>query len=307
MRAINGSQRSYYDTAGASVILFESVNELTTPKLTAISNVPRGVQINWDTVPAAGFYRVYRKSGGSSWQPLGNVTTPWYLDTAVTSNTSYTYTVRAFRGTKYSGFSIRGLTILHLSTPELVSADASSRGITLQWKAVTGAKGYRIYRRSGGGSWSIVKNVGNITSYTDNSGLVIGTRYIYTVRAFSGNTFSSYVAGGVSSIAGATLSTPALVSASNTANGIRFQWKAVSGAKNYRIYRRVNGSVWSILGYTTSLSYLDKNVTDGTNYTYTVRCINKDGTAFTSDYRAGKSIKYYWGLQVLVKLLRLLM
>ena len=44
---------------------------------------------------------------------------------------------------------------------------------------------------------------------------------------------------------------------------------------------------------TTSTSYIDKDVSSGKNYTYTVRCINSSATKFTSGYDSkGKSIKY---------------
>ena len=44
---------------------------------------------------------------------------------------------------------------------------------------------------------------------------------------------------------------------------------------------------------TTSTSYIDKDVSSGKNYTYTVRCINSSATKFTSGYDSkGKSVKY---------------
>ena len=44
---------------------------------------------------------------------------------------------------------------------------------------------------------------------------------------------------------------------------------------------------------TTSTSYIDKDVSSGKNYTYTVRCLNKSKNKFTSGYDSkGKSIKY---------------
>ena len=44
---------------------------------------------------------------------------------------------------------------------------------------------------------------------------------------------------------------------------------------------------------TTSTSYIDKDVSSGKNYTYTVRCINSSANKFTSGYDSkGKSVKY---------------
>ena len=44
---------------------------------------------------------------------------------------------------------------------------------------------------------------------------------------------------------------------------------------------------------TTSTSYIDKDVSSGRNYTYTVRCISADGKSFTSGYDSkGTTVKY---------------
>ncbi len=82
------------------------------------------------------------------------------------------------------------------------------------------------------------------------------------------------------------------VSLSLAANGVNVRWPNVPGAVKYRVYSYVN-KTWTKICDTESNSYLDTNVQSNTSYTYTVRCINEDGTAHTSDYRAGVSIKYY--------------
>ena len=64
----------------------------------------------------------------------------------------------------------------------------------------------------------------------------------------------------------------------------------MTGAEKYRVYRYGNG--WTKLADTTGVSYTDTTVSSGNTYQYTVRCINAAGTAFTSSYSAGKSIKY---------------
>ncbi|MCD7760677.1 MAG: SH3 domain-containing protein, partial [Clostridiales bacterium] len=164
-------------------------------------------------------YRVYRKVSGGSWSQIGTVSsgsTVSYTDTTASSGTSYIYTVRAVyttsSGTILSGFNSTGVTCIRLSNPSLTSATASSSGITVKWSAVTGAKGYRVYRKVSGGSWKQIATISSSAtlSYTDNSGLLSGTTYIYTVRAVSGSYLSYYNTSGVSAKATVS-STPTLV------------------------------------------------------------------------------------------------
>jgi len=66
-------------------------------------------------------------------------------------------------------------------------------GVSLTWKKVAGAKGYRIYRRTKNGSW---KRIGELTSgkkvsFTDKTAKS-GRTYEYRVRAKYNKTYGSY-------------------------------------------------------------------------------------------------------------------
>ena len=86
------------------------------------------------------------------------------------------------------------------------------------------------------------------------------------------------------------LATPTLVSASASGNGIVFKWNAVSGAVKYRVYRKYAGVNWTAVANVAATGYTDTNVTRGTVYTYTVRCLSADGQTCVSGFdAAGKS------------------
>ena len=59
----------------------------------------------------------------------------------------------------------------------------------VSWREDTGALGYRIYRKTGSGSYSLVKiiNDGNISSWTDKTAKKLNTKYTYYVKAFTKN------------------------------------------------------------------------------------------------------------------------
>ena len=89
-----------------------------------------------------------------------------------------------------------------------------------------------------------------------------------------------------------SLATPKISKAESINGGVKISWGKVNGAEKYRIYYK-GSKGWTRMVDTTSTSYIDKDVSSGKNYTYTVRCINSSATKFTSGYNGkGKSIKY---------------
>ena len=89
-----------------------------------------------------------------------------------------------------------------------------------------------------------------------------------------------------------SLATPKISKAESVYGGVKLTWSKVKGAEKYRVYYK-GSKGWTRMVDTTSTSYIDKDVSSGKNYTYTVRCINSSATKFTSGYNGkGKSIKY---------------
>ena len=108
------------------------------------------------------------------------------------------------------------------------------------------------------------------------------------VISLSATAVSSTVVGAVSS----NLATPKITKAESVDGGVKISWSKSSGAEQYRVYYKGRKG-WTRMVDTTSTSYIDKDVSSGKNYTYTVRCLNKSKNKFTSGYNStGKSIKY---------------
>ena len=93
-------------------------------------------------------------------------------------------------------------------------------------------------------------------------------------------------------VARASLATPKISKAESVYGGVKLTWNKVKGAAKYRVYYK-GSKGWTKLADTTSTSYTDKKVSSGKSYTYTIRCISKDGKKFTSGYDSkGKTVKY---------------
>lgn len=186
------------------------------------------------------------------------------------------------------------------AAPKLVSAKpVDGSGITVKWKAVSGATGYRVYRKLPSGKWKSLKTIKTqkTVSYTD---MTIGAdvSYTYTVRAYkkvNGKAvWSNYDKSGVSTM---LITVPKPVSAEYAGTSlIKFTWKPVKIAEGYYVYRKTNNGSWkkqADISGADIVSYEDKNVVLGTSYRYTVRAYKTiDGARVLSDYiAAGKTIK----------------
>ena len=88
------------------------------------------------------------------------------------------------------------------------------------------------------------------------------------------------------------LEAPEVTKIEASASGIKLCWNKVEGAYKYRVFRKNNGS-WKKLGDTLNTSWTNKAVVFGGEYTYTVRCISRDGSRYISSYnKNGYTLRY---------------
>ena len=176
-----------------------------------------------------------------------------------------------------------------LATPKISKAESVYGGVKLTWNKVNGAAKYRVYYKGRKGWTRMVDTTS--TSYIDKD-VSSGRNYTYTVRCISadGKSFTSgYDSKGTTV---KYIAAPEISKLESVNGGVKISWGKVSGATKYRVYYK-GSKGWTRMVDTTSTSYIDKDVSSGKNYTYTVRCINSSATKFTSGYDSkGKSIKY---------------
>lgn len=258
---------------------------LSAPILSSVDCVSGGVKFTWKAVSGASKYRVFRKTENGSWKKLADTSSVSYTDSTVSSGTLYYYTVRCISqdGKSYiSSYNANGLCICFLSAPALSSVSGTSSKVTLSWKKVSGAVKYRVFRKTNGGSWKKLADTSSV-SYTDKT-VSPAVNYTYTVRCVSsdGKSYTSWYDSAGLSIRCAN--TPSLSSATNTASGVKVKWASANGAKRYRVFRKTGSGSWTKLGDTSSTSFTDSTATNGTTYTYTVRCISEDQKRYVSSY-----------------------
>ena len=280
---ISGSE-SYKDAKAAYTV---KVNSLATPAVPKVTNGKDGAVVTWTAVKNAETYSVWRKTSSTGWKKLATVEGTTYTDKTAESNQTYYYTIRCMNAGKNictSDYNRTGTKAYYLAPSNISSLTLTSNGIAVKWNKVAGAKSYRIYRKTTGGYTRIgTVNSGNTTSYTDTTA-ESGKTYTYAVKPYNGNASADYTGKQVTYLA-----TPALSTLANAANGVSLKWNSISGAQKYYIYRKEgNGGYKKIAEVKDAVSYTDKSVTSGKNYTYAVRALKGSSmSAYT-----GKSINY---------------
>ena len=241
-------------------------------------------KLTWNAVSGATSYRVFRsESRGTGYSLLGTTTATSYTNTGAAVGKTYYYRVKAVNSVGTSGYSniVSGKAKTAAPAAPSVTAGNSSTGKPqLTWKAVSGAVKYEVYRSTRQNSGYSLLGTTTSTSYV-NTGASTGTTYYYRVKAVNRNGMASGYSNIVSCKAKAAAPAAPSVTAGNSSTGKpRLTWKAVSGAVSYRIYRSESrGTGYSLLGTTSSTSYVNTGAAAGKTYYYRVKAVNRDGMA----------------------------
>ena len=278
-------------TAVSSTVVGAVSSNLATPKISKTENVNGGVKLTWSKVKGAEKYRVYYK-GSKGWTRMVDTTSTSYIDKDVSSGKNYTYTVRCINSsaTKFtSGYDSKGKSVKYISAPKISKTENVNGGVKISWNKSNGAEKYRVYYKGSKGWTRMVDTTS--TSYIDKD-VSSGKNYTYTVRCI--NSSATKFTSGYDSKGKSVkyISAPKISKTENVNGGVKISWNKSNGAEKYRVYYK-GSKGWTRMVDTTSTSYIDKDVSSGKNYTYTVRCINSSATKFTSGYDSkGKSVKY---------------
>ncbi len=275
VKAFNSKGVSRYYTKGISSYY------IPTPKLTSAKNHSSGIKVSWEKVSTATNYTIYRRQKGESyWEHIGNVKKSqlYFIDKDVESLNEYQYTVRAYDNNSVSEYNASGVGTKYVKAPTISSFKNTSNGVYIKWKKVSEASSYRVYRKTGNGSWKLIKKLNNETFTFTDKDVKSGVKYSYAVKAVSSGVLSGY-----STKITEYLKKSVVTSAKSTKSGVTINYSKSAGADKYRIYRRVSGEdEWTRIATVkgaSNLSYKDKTAKKGVTYYYTVR-------AFSSSYKS---------------------
>ena len=254
-----------------------------------VTNKAAGILVKWNAVDKAENYDIFRKTKSGSWERLTTTTNLQYSDKKAVFAKTYYYSVRAKtkKGNYINKYGNGTAIARYVAAPE-ITLDNIGKGVEVRWKAVTNAAKYRVYVQDTDGSWKRIAIVKG-KSCVDKD-VVKGKTYTYSVVAVDANDRPMNKNGSGASIVRKVVS-PTSVTATVKSTGVRLEWKAISNAESYTVFRKTGSGSWSQVGSTSGLSYIDKNVKSGTTYYYSVIAYNTRGKAL-NDYGNGVKIKF---------------
>lgn len=288
VRAYDGSSWSNYTSSN-------NISALTfcaAPNVNAKSG-NKSITLSWKSVKGALRYRIYsfNKETGT-YTKIADTTDLKYTISNLSNGTEYTYLVKAHNGAYYNHYT-RSKNNISCSTlcasPRTISNDGQNQ-ITISWSKVTGATKYRIY--------SYNQKTNKITKIADTTGtkytakkLSSGTDYTYLVRAYNGNSWSSYTLDDV--VSSRTYCSSPKVTAKGGNKNITLNWKSVKGATKYRIYKyNTSTRKYTSIGTTTGNKYTVNGLSKGKKYTYLIRAYNgMSYSSYTSKNRVSATVQ----------------
>ena len=298
----------YYYVKAINETMGESLNSDATPAVKRIECVEgiktkilnNGILVSWKEHAYADSYIVCRKTNGK-WTEIAETIDSEYIDKTVVSGEVYAYAVIPVVGEFIGGIDEDGAKeFKYLSVPSITKVELTSDSIKIYWGKVAGAKSYKIQKASLdsdgdiSGSYKTVATVNADKSSYEDESVKAGKGYIYRVYAVDGETISL-----ASTAQKATfLATQKIKDLSNAYGGVKITWSGSSGAKYYRIYRKVSGGDWEYIKRVSSStrSYTDKGAKNGVKTYYAVKAQNGD---CISTYKS-KSFTYFASPKVTV-------
>lgn len=275
-----------------------AIPNYSAPKISKIENTVSGPKITWKKVTGAARYRVFIKKDNGKWKSIGDTTSNSLTYKKAKSGTRYTYTVRCVSadGTTYtSSYNKTGKTGAYYAAPSPLKAESSDGGIKFTWGASDGVNYYRVYRK--GPSDDTFKVVAYVkgTSYLDTD-VTTGKDYQYTVRC--SNAAHKGLSAYKPAVTARYVPQPAINRAYVNSSGLVLCWDKCATAEMYRVFVKQDGK-WTKLGDTKKTKFTVASPVLGEEQIYTVRCVNKAGTKYTSSYdRNGLHITCYAAPQI---------
>jgi len=283
-------------TAGLAPQLVVTLEPPDTTPPSAPANVTAtagtsAIHVSWDAstddVGVTG-YRITRTNGATT-TTLDAGTATSYDDGGVAVGTTYTYSVQAIdkAGTLSPPSNTATALIPDTTAPtqptNLSATQGTDSRVHLTWTPASdnvGVTDYRITRTNGATTTTLDAGIG--TSY-DDSAVVVGTAYTYTVTAYdgAGNPSPASSSATFASADTTSPSAPSNLTGSFVSGAVHLTWGASSdnlGVTGYRI-TRVSGTTTITIVVGPSTSYNDGNVAASTAYTYSVQALDAAGNA----------------------------
>ena len=216
------------------------------------------VRISWKPVQTATSYYVYLySSSAKAYKRIAEVENTEYRISGLKGNTAYKVKVKSVYGEKAGLASAATTVYTSPSIPTGVKAVSKTKtSITLSWKPVSGASGYRIYVYSGKGKFIKKHDVYGAVKYTV-TGLSAGTGYRLKVAAIRKTTLKSYVSGASTTAVAATAKPVYYPKTSYTGGMLYYAFADIGVVCTFELQEKI-AAANGITGYTGTVAQNNK-------------------------------------------------
>ena len=294
-----------YISQGAFVIwapeyaVVEAVTKTAKPSKVTASQSTSTITLNWSKAEDVDGYRVYQyDSKTKQYKKVKTLTDTSCKISKLKAGTTYKFRIKAYKnayGTTLWSDSVQLNTATKPAKSTKVDAAQTNSTITLEWKKVTGADGYRVYQyNSKTKKYEKLKTLSD--TYLKISKLKAGTTYKFKVKAYKKVSGVTIWGDATSAISIATKpATPKITKLTTTKGEASLVWSNVSGESGYQVYysTKKDGDYKKVASYKAGKNEGSKSkLKSKKTYYFKVRAYKKtdSGTVYSA-WSPVKSIK----------------
>ncbi|MBK9579742.1 MAG: fibronectin type III domain-containing protein [Fibrobacterota bacterium] len=243
------------------------------------------VSLKWNASRQATSYDVFRGQTLVAPTLLGSTVDTVFTDRTLQNGTTYLYSVTAKNasGTSARSTEVSATPMGAPGAPSIVSLVAGDSKATVTWTAVANATFYSVKSSAKPGD-TVALSITTPATSLEFNGLANGTAYTFVVSASNSYGQSPNSAPMVVTPNGVVLpAAPTNLKAVATDAKVTLSWNSSATATSYVIERADATHPYSQIATSTTLSFSDITVANGTKYLYRVRAKNAGGTGAPSD------------------------
>lgn len=244
------------------------------------------VDLAWSPSSGAGQYVVLRGTTSGTWPTvLGMTTSNEFIDSTVSTNSTYYYMVGAVNSTGET-LASQQASVTPLFPPPgsfaILSAATTGTSVALTWGSSQYASSYVVLRGTSYGSWPTAVGTTSAVTFTDTS-VVTHTQYFYQVQAVNASG-SQLATSQMPAFTSANLPGPFTITSTTASLAVvTVAWSTSGMATSYALMRGTSPGVFPTLVGTTSNTSLTDTPPGLTTYYYSVVASNTAGSTTSSN------------------------
>lgn len=199
-----------------------------------------------------------------------------YKLNGIKNDTNYKFAIKSFvkgdNGTKYGDvYTCTSNSGKADKVKELSKSGETASSVTLKWNKLQGATGYRVYKYDAQNKKYVAIKTTSGLSYKV-TGIEDGNKYYFKVRAYYKAEGKNYWGSFSDTLKIDSIGKTKLTKSKVTSSAITLKWKAIDGAKGYRLYKYdVANKKYVAVKTVSALSCTVTNLNASTSYTFKLR------------------------------------